>query len=70
MAQFQQRWHSGTAQRSWGERAWLSMLIDTFEIASRDDVHATPCDPWVVLAAKAHLAHPACFSGSDLARLN
>jgi hypothetical protein len=34
----------GIERTGTGERAWLSMLIDTMEKISRRDVRAAPCD--------------------------
>jgi hypothetical protein len=74
MSQFQQtstqpqRRRSGTRD-SW----WLSMLVDRFEEISRADRRAAPCDELILLAVKAHLAHPVSPGGirrSDLRRLN
>ena len=42
-----------------GERAWLSMLIDTMEKVSRPEFRATPCDPRVFSALRLQLARPA-----------
>jgi hypothetical protein len=53
MVRFQQQWRSGAA-----ETTWLTMLIETFENLSDPNRRAVPCDPDVVLAAKAHLARP------------
>ncbi|MBS0528162.1 MAG: hypothetical protein JSS22_02065 [Proteobacteria bacterium] len=58
MAQSRPQWHS-----SKGEAAWLSMLVATFEKVSDPMERAIPCDPEILIAAKAHLARPACFHG-------
>jgi hypothetical protein len=57
MAQFQQQWTGG------GETAWLSALVETLQRLSDAQERARPCDPAVVMAARAHLARPACFHG-------
>jgi hypothetical protein len=56
MAQQTQQWRSGN-----GEMAWLSTLVSTMEMLS--DLDATPCDPAVLAAVKAHLASPALPQG-------
>jgi hypothetical protein len=51
-------WRSGH-----GERAWLSMLIDTMEKVSRPEFRSLPCDPSVLVALRAQLARPAsCYA--------
>ncbi len=57
MGQAFQTWRSGSEQR-----AWLSMLIDTFEEVSRAETNAAPCDSHVLAALRAQLACP--VSGS------
>jgi hypothetical protein len=42
-----------------GQRAWLSMLIDTMEEISRPELRAVPCDISVLAALRAQLARPA-----------
>ena|SRR5439155_13474204 len=42
-----------------GQRAWLSMLIDTMEEISRPELRAVPCDSHVLAALRAQLARPA-----------
>jgi hypothetical protein len=42
-----------------GQRAWLSMLIDTMEEISRPELRAVPCDTSVLAALRAQLARPA-----------
>jgi len=54
MAQFQQQWIGGS------ETIWLSALVATFERLSDPEERARPCDPAIAMAAKAHLARPAC----------
>jgi len=49
----------GTWRTGGGQRAWLSMLIDTMEQVSRPEVRATPCDINVLAAFRAQLARPA-----------
>jgi hypothetical protein len=58
MGQAIQTWRSGSEQR-----AWLSMLIDTFEEVSRPEARAVPCDSHVLAALRAQLARPAGFYG-------
>lgn len=53
MGQTLQLWRSGSDQR-----AWLSMLINTFEEVSRPEVRAVPCDSDVLAALRAQLARP------------
>jgi hypothetical protein len=38
-----------------GERAWLSMLIDTMEKISRRDVRTAPCDAKLLTMVRLHL---------------
>jgi hypothetical protein len=47
-------WRSGS-----GQRAWLSMLIDTMEEISRPELRAVPCDISVRAALREQLARPA-----------
>jgi hypothetical protein len=53
MGQALQTWRSGSEQR-----AWLSLLIDTFEEVSRPETRAVPCDSHVLAALRAQLARP------------
>jgi hypothetical protein len=53
MGQALQTWRSASEQR-----AWLSMLIDTFEEVSRPEALAVPCDSHVLAALRAQLASP------------
>jgi hypothetical protein len=54
MGQQLRTWRSGS-----GQRAWLSMLIDTMEEISRPELRAVPCDISVLAALHAQLARPA-----------
>ena len=54
MGQALQTWRSESEQR-----AWLSLLIDTFEEVSRPEIRAVPCDSLVLAALRAQLARPA-----------
>jgi len=54
MGQQLKTWRSGS-----GQRAWLSMLIDTMEEISRPELRAVPCDISVLAALRAQLARPA-----------
>lgn len=65
----------GQQLRTWrsesGQRAWLSMLIDTMEEVSRPESRAVPCDISVLAALRAQLALPAsadmpCAAGYSL----
>lgn len=53
----------GQQLRTWqsesGQRAWLSMLIDTMEEISRPELRAVPCEISVLTALRAQLARPA-----------
>jgi hypothetical protein len=53
----------GQQLRTWrsasGQRAWLSMLIDTMEEISRPELRSVPCDSLVLAALRAQLARPA-----------
>jgi hypothetical protein len=49
----------GTWRTEGGQRAWLSMLIDTMEQVSRPETRAIPCDVNVLAALRAQLARPA-----------
>ena len=53
----------GQQLRTWrtagGQRAWLSMLIDTMEEISRPELRAVPCDGRALAALRAQLARPA-----------
>jgi len=53
MGQAFQTWRSGSEQR-----AWLSLLINTFEEVSRPEMRAIPCDSHVLAALRAQLARP------------
>jgi hypothetical protein len=54
MGQQLRTWRSGS-----GQRAWLTMLIDTMEEISRPELRAVPCDGLVLTALRAQLARPA-----------
>lgn len=54
MGQQIQGWRSAS-----GQRAWLSMLIDTMEEISRPELRAVPCDDQLLAAFRAQLARPA-----------
>jgi hypothetical protein len=55
MGQSLQSWRrSGSEQR-----AWLWLLIDTFEEVSRPEVRAVPCDSHALAALRAQLMRPA-----------
>ena len=58
MGQALHTWRSGSEQR-----AWLSMLIDTYEEVSRPETRALPCDSDVLAALRAQLARPASAFG-------
>jgi hypothetical protein len=58
MGQALQTWRSGSEQR-----AWLSLLINTFEEVSRPETRAVPCDSQVLSALRAQLARPASAFG-------
>ncbi|SDP39983.1 transcriptional regulator [Afipia sp. GAS231] len=58
MGQALQTWRSGSEQR-----AWLSLLIDTFEEVSRPELRTVPCDSHVLAALRAQLACPAGVYG-------
>jgi hypothetical protein len=58
MGQALQTWRSGSEQR-----AWLSLLIDTFEEVSRPETRAVPCDSHLLAALRAQLARPASVYG-------
>jgi hypothetical protein len=58
MGQALQTWRSGSEQR-----AWLSLLIDTFEEVSRPEIRAVPFDAQVIAALRAQLASPASVYG-------
>lgn len=60
MGQALHTWRSGSEQR-----AWLSMLIDTYEEVSRPELRAVPCDSQVLAALRAQLARPANAFGSS-----
>jgi hypothetical protein len=56
----QVRLHQANAWRSGdGERAWLSMLIDTMEQVSRPGMRAIPCDRTILSALSLQLTRPA-----------
>ena len=68
MVQQTQQWRSGN-----GEMAWLSTLVETMNTLSRLELRATPCDPTLLVAVKAHLASPALphgFYGSNFSLRN
>jgi len=54
MGQRLQTWRS-----QGGERQWLSMLVATMEQVSRPEIRKIPCDPQILIALRAQLAHPA-----------
>ena len=54
MGQALQTWRPGSEQR-----AWLSLLIDTFEEVSRPENRALPYDHHALVALRAQLAGPA-----------
>lgn len=58
MGQALHTWRSGSEQR-----AWLSLLIDTFEEVSRPEISTLPCDSQLLAALHAQLAHPASVYG-------
>jgi hypothetical protein len=58
MGQALQTWRPGSQQR-----AWLSLLIDTFEEVSRPEARAFPCDSHLLAALRAQLARPASTFG-------
>jgi hypothetical protein len=59
MGQQLQPWHSGKSWRSgYGERRWLSMLVDAMEEFSRPDIRSLPCHPSLLVAVRAQLARP------------
>jgi len=60
MGQALHTWRSGSEQR-----AWLSMLIDTYEEVSRPETRAVPCDSDVLAALRAQLARPASAFGAS-----
>jgi hypothetical protein len=41
-----------------GQRAWLSMLIDTMEAVSRPELRALPCDDQLLATVRAQLSRP------------
>ena len=45
------------------DSGWLSMLVATFEAASRADNRGVPCDAAIIAGLKAQLARPATFRG-------
>ena len=53
MGQQIQGWRSAS-----GQRAWLSMLIDTMEAVSRPELRAVPCDDQLLATVRAQLSHP------------
>jgi hypothetical protein len=59
MGQALHTWRSGSEQR-----AWLSMLIDTYEEVSRPETRAVPCDSHVLAALRAQLARPGSAFGA------
>jgi hypothetical protein len=58
MGQALHTWRSGSEQR-----AWLSLLIDTFEEVSRPEISTLPCDGDLLAALHAQLVHPANVCG-------
>ena len=54
MGQQIQGWRSAS-----GQRAWLSMLIDTMEAVSRPELRAVPCDDHLLATVRAQLSRPA-----------
>jgi hypothetical protein len=58
MGQALHMWRSGSEQR-----AWLSLLIDTYEEVSRPEISTLPCDSHLLAALHAQLAHPASVCG-------
>jgi len=53
MGQQIQGWRSAS-----GQRAWLSMLIDTMEAVSRPELRAVPCDDQLLATVRAQLSRP------------
>ena len=53
MGQQIQEWRSAS-----GQRAWLSMLIDTMEAVSRPELRAVPCDDQLLATVRAQLSRP------------
>ena len=53
MGQQIQGWRSAS-----GQRAWLSMLIDTMEAVSRPELRALPCDDQLLATVRAQLSRP------------
>jgi hypothetical protein len=45
--------------RPGGGEAWLSMLVDAMEKASRPELRSVPCDGLVLAAVRAQLSRPA-----------
>jgi len=77
MGQQLQPWRTGKSwrsEKSWrtgnGERQWLSMLVDAMEEFSRPDIRSVPCHPSLLVAARAHLAHPVSPGAFDFGRRN
>ena len=58
MGQALHMWRSSSEQR-----AWLSLLIDTYEEVSRPEISTLPCDSHLLAALHAQLAHPASVCG-------
>jgi hypothetical protein len=59
MFQFQQLLRQPRQRRSGAaDASWLSALVARFELISRADVRAAPCEEPLLRAAKAHLARP------------
>jgi hypothetical protein len=52
-----------TWRRTWhndsGEKAWLSMLVDTMDEVARPERRAEPCDDRLLAGLRAQLALPA-----------
>jgi hypothetical protein len=59
MGQQRQTWRSGTWRSENGQRAWLSMLIETMETISRPEYRNLPCDRLLLAKVKAQLSRPA-----------
>jgi hypothetical protein len=63
MDQQRHTWRSGAWRSENGQRAWLSMLIETMEALSRPECRSLPCDRLVLARVKAQLARPASPRG-------
>jgi hypothetical protein len=55
MGQSLQAWRGSGSE----QRAWLSLLINTFEEISRPEMRAVPCDRQALAALRAQLMRPA-----------